>query len=284
MQHKTWTWHKSAAICCGITGLGLLLDTFMGSVPWEILCWPVNIIVLAALLCSLFLMHILRRRVYAFRYLSTLPAAIPSLAFALVLTLIMGLTRQSADGRWFSNMLSFWPFVLIYLYMTVILGLTTLRRFSHTDIPFLLNHLGLFVALVCATLGNADIRQLRMITTQGAVEQQAFDLDGKVVDAPLAIELQRFIMETYADGSPRRFASDIKVITRDGDSLTATVDVNHPLDIDGWKIYQYGYDTEAGAQSRISILELVRDPWLPFVYAGIFMMLAGALCMLLLKH
>ncbi len=36
-----------------------------------------------------------------------------------------------------------------------------------------------------------------------------------------------------------------------------------------------------GAQSQISILELVSDPWLPLVYTGIYMMLAGAVCMFL---
>jgi hypothetical protein len=52
--------------------------------------------------------------------------------------------------------------------------------------------------------------------------------------------------------------------------------------VDGWKIYQFGYDTQQGANSRISILELVSDPWLPFVYTGIYMMLAGAVCMFVL--
>ena len=45
-------------------------------------------------------------------------------------------------------------------------------------------------------------------------------------------------------------------------------------------MYQYDYDSEAGTESRFSVLELVKDPWLPLVYAGIFMMLAGALLML----
>ena len=36
-----------------------------------------------------------------------------------------------------------------------------------------------------------------------------------------------------------------------------------------------------GAQSQISILELVSDPWLPLVYTGIYMMLAGAVVLLL---
>ena len=96
---------------------------------------------------------------------------------------------------------------------------------------------------------------------------------------PITIELQKFIMETYDDGSPRRFASEIKVLTKTGKSIETVVDVNKPIEVDGWKIYQYGYDTQMGAQSEISIFELVRDPWLPAVYTGIYMMLAGALCM-----
>jgi hypothetical protein len=37
-----------------------------------------------------------------------------------------------------------------------------------------------------------------------------------------------------------------------------------------------------GSMSNISILELVSDPWLPAVYTGIYMMLAGAVCMFIL--
>ena len=96
---------------------------------------------------------------------------------------------------------------------------------------------------------------------------------------PLAIELKKFIMETYDDGSPKRFASEIQILTQSGKNIETTVDVNKPYEVDGWKIYQYGYDTQMGAQSQISILELVSDPWLPLVYTGIYMMLAGAVCM-----
>jgi cytochrome c biogenesis protein ResB len=100
-----------------------------------------------------------------------------------------------------------------------------------------------------------------------------------VQELPIAITLKQFIMETYDDGSPKRFASDIIIYTKNGDSRQATVDVNKPVEVNGWKIYQYGYDTAMGAESQFSILELVRDPWLPFVYAGIYMMLFGALTM-----
>ena len=98
---------------------------------------------------------------------------------------------------------------------------------------------------------------------------------------PLTIELKQFIMETYDDGSPKRFASEIQIQTKSGKMIETTVDVNKPVEVDGWKIYQYGYDTKMGAMSQISILELVSDPWLPLVYTGIYMMLAGVVCMFL---
>ena len=34
-----------------------------------------------------------------------------------------------------------------------------------------------------------------------------------------------------------------------------------------------------GRWSDISVFELVRDPWLPAVYAGIIMMVLGAICL-----
>ena len=63
----------------------------------------------------------------------------------------------------------------------------------------------------------------------------------------------------------------------------ATVEVNKTVEVEGWKIYQFGYDTQQGAGSQTSILELVSDPWLPLVYAGIYMMLGGAVCFILLS-
>ena len=118
-----------------------------------------------------------------------------------------------------------------------------------------------------------------MITVKGEPEWRAMDGQQRIVEMPIAIELKEFIMETYDDGSPKRFASDIQILTKTGKNIRTNVEVNKPAEVDGWKIYQYGYDTEMGAKSRISILELVSDPWLPLVYTGIYMMLGGAVCM-----
>jgi cytochrome c biogenesis protein ResB len=62
--------------------------------------------------------------------------------------------------------------------------------------------------------------------------------------------------------------------------VVTDIEVNHPFTIDGWKIYQLNYDTSRGKWSEISVLELVKDPWLPAVYTGIFMLAVGAVCMI----
>ena len=263
----------------GLICAGLILELSVGPVVWEAFAWPVNGVVLAGFLAIIAAIFLLRNKIYACRFIGTYQAAIPTLVYAVGLTIIMGLTRQTVNGTWLNNMLTFWPFVLTYVYMAVILGVVILRRLR--DIPFLLNHLGLFLAMTTATLGNADMQRLKMITTVGESEWRALTQEGAVREMPLAIELKQFIMETYDDGSPKRFASEIQILTKSGKKIQATVDVNKPIEVDGWKIYQYGYDTQMGAMSQYSILELVSDPWLPLVYTGIYMMLAGAVCMFL---
>lgn len=288
MWVKPWTLKEGFLIGAGLIMAGLMLELSVGPVVWDAFAWPVNGIVLAGFLMMIVLMHLLRKHIYTFSFLSTFHAAIPAIAIAAVLTMIMGLTRQTVNGRWENNMLTFWPFVLIYVYIAVILGLAVLKRIGHIqlkrDIPFLLNHLGLFLALTCATMGNADMQRLKMITTVGQPEWRVMDDNQQLKELDVAIELKKFIMEEYDDGTPKRFASEVNILTKSGKNLHTTIDVNKPAEVDGWKIYQYGYDTAAGAESRISIFELVRDPWLPLVYAGIAMMLVGALCLFILSQ
>ena len=284
MWTKPWTFKEGFLIGGGLIFAGLALELSVGPVMWDAFAWPANGIILVGFLAIIAVLFLLRKRVYAFQFVSTYQAAIPALVYAVVLTIIMGLTRQLKDGTWLNNMLSFWPFVLIYVYIAVILGVIILRRLMHLsswkrDVPFLLNHLGLFIALITATLGNADMQLVKMITTVGEPEWRALTQQGVVKEMPIAIELKKFIMETYDDGSPKRFASEIQILTKTGKNIETTVDVNKPYEVDGWKIYQYGYDTQMGAKSQISILEIVSDPWLPLVYTGIYMMLVGAVCM-----
>ena len=290
MWNKPWTMKEGFLIGGGLFFAGLMLQLSVGPVLWDAFAWPANGLVLSSFFVMLTAMVYLRKKVYAFQWMTTYQAAIPAMVYAVVLTIIMGVTRQQVNGTWLNNMLSFWPFVLIYVYLTVILGLTIHRRLRRLfrgqgsmkhDIPFMLNHLGLFIALTTATLGSADIQRVKMITTIGEPEWRAMEQSGAIKEMEIAIELKKFIMETYDNGAPKRFASEIQILTKSGKNIETIVEVNKPYEVDGWKIYQYGYDTQMGAQSQISILELVSDPWLPWVYTGFYMMLAGAALMTL---
>lgn len=299
----------------GLVIAGLMLELSVGPVDWNAFRWPVNGIVLAGFLALIAIFFLLRKRVYVFQFISTYKAAIPALVYAVVLTVVMGVTPQKDSSltlpregtMWINYMLSFWPFVLIYVYIAVILGLTVLRQLKSWTAALqrhslkegifslftlhssLFSHLGLFLAMTMATLGNADMQRLKMITVKGEPEWRALTSQQQIVKMPFAIELKEFIMETYDNGSPKRFASDIIItpnstLTAHPSPLTpkmeATIEVNKPAEYDGWKIYQYGYDTQMGAMSQYSILELISDPWLPLVYTGIYLMLAGALLMI----
>ena len=272
----------------GLILAGLLLEMSVGPVQWGVFRWPVNAFVLTGFLCLAAVAFLMREKVYVLRFLGTYKATIPALTYVVVLTGVMGLTRQTENGVWFGNMLTFWPFVLIYAYVALILCITVLCRLHQmiknrgiriNDIAFLLNHFGLFLAMSAATLGNADMQRLKMIAEQDVPEIRAVNQQGMIVRLPISIELKHFVIKTYDDGSPKYFASELQVRNKTGKSVRTTVEVNKPVKAAGWNIYQYGYDTEKGALSKFSILELVYDPWLPFVYAGVFMMLCGALCL-----
>ena len=215
MWTKPWTFKEGVLIGGGLVIAGLALQLSVGPVVWEAFAWPANGIVLAGFLVMLTAMVYLRKKVYAFQWMATYTAAIPAMVYAVVLTIIMGVTRQQVGGTWLNDMLSFWPFVLIYVYIAVILGLAIHQRLRKIfrgqgsrvkDIAFLLNHLGLFIALTTATLGSADMQRVKMICGIGEPEWRAMTQEGAVKEMPIAIELQKFIMDTYDNGSPKRFA------------------------------------------------------------------------------
>lgn len=406
MWQKPWRYKEGFALCGGLFLIGTLWQLTVGKCTLSLLAWPVNIYVGISYVLALVCIYIFFGKSYFVRWMSSYPAAISTLISIVGLTIIMGLTRQlpasaTVEGieSWlgFSQMLSACSFVVLFFWFTTLLGMTIIRRTHHvrwSDIPFIFNHLGLFLALTGAILGSADMQRLRMTTQKGKAEWRALNEQKEILELPLAIELHDFTIDeyppklmlidnesgkvlpenqpvnvllednfhggrlldwqitlserlplaasvntedtmkfvgfqsigaTYAvyvkavnaktqeqregwvscgsfmfpykalrlnsqaslimpDREPKRFASEVSVYTETGKNEKATIEVNHPYEIDGWKIYQLSYDEEKGRWSDISIFELVRDPWLPVVYTGIWMMIAGAICLFAMTH
>lgn len=107
-------------------------------------------------------------------------------------------------------------------------------------------------------------------TIVGWLTSGSFKLD------PQALQLDEKYSLVMLKPEPKRFSSEVQVFAKNGISTRAVIEVNKPYKIMGWNLYQFDYDKEMGKWSDLSIIELVRDPWLPVVYAGIFMLIAGA--------
>lgn len=265
-------------------------------IDWGLLAWPANAWLLCAFVAVLSVMSALRRRVRFFAWLGGRVSAVCSIACALVVTVALGLLPQnrSREGDWWQHLISSWPFVLAWAWLVLTLGLATIRvafgRWRLRTVVFVLNHLGLLVALLAATLGSADMHRLRMAV---GYEPQAvaWDEKGNTQLMDFSLELLDFtIDEEPTSGMPRKFTARVRIVGmrngassgRDCPSHEETIQVNSPAALQGWKIYLIGYEADLGEDTRYCEFELVRDPWLPWVYVGIAMMLAGAAGLFLL--
>lgn len=104
--------------------------------------------------------------------------------------------------------------------------------------------------------------------------------DGSYAVPSSQLPINKEISVAMTQLRPKKYSSDIRLYRSMDDYEDFYIEVNKPAKIDGWKIYQVGYDDLMGRWSKKSIIELVRDPWLPVVYTGIFMILIGSLYLL----
>jgi hypothetical protein len=96
----------------------------------------------------------------------------------------------------------------------------------------------------------------------------------RVVQQQLYLDQHNYLVMMRPE--PEKFSSEIIISGEEREEVPVTLEVNKPFKFKGWKLYQLSYDDRLGKWSALSVVEAVRDPWLPVVYTGIFMLLAGA--------
>ncbi len=392
---QPWGYSESIAIVAGVALIGLILQISIGSFDFFLLTNPANYIAgLVLFLLSVILGLCWSRSGFA-RWISSGAMSVTLIMAILLLTIIMGLTPQVAAGADSRMLLGFdamtcnWSFVLLYGLLLLSLGVTitvrTQRFRLRRDIPFMLQHVGLYLFLMASGLGYADMERYIMYVEEGETQWRVYNAEGEVQELPIAITLHDFDMEVYpprlvvvdratgeaqpadkpqyyqidpdlthatiagwqieqreyiheavrgADSTyravpmagatpaihitasregeqhegwvcggnrlqpymaltlsdeysvvmtpadPRRYLSDVEVFTQAGDAVEARIEVNKPLRVGDWTIYQYGYDNASGDLSSYSSFELVYDPWLTPVYAAIVLIMLGMISMI----
>lgn len=222
MWQFPWQYKEGIAIVLGLLLVGILLQLTLGSFNFFLLHSPVNLIIGGVLIVAIAVLSFVKNN-SLINWLSGVPLSVTFIGGLLVMSIIMGLTPQFASVNtdlhlhWehasFSEILDYaltklgfkqvttsWPFVLIYSFTLLILGLVIAKRLHHfrwKDYAFYLNHLGLWLFLFAAGMGSADMLRYVMYVEEGEVEWRVFDKNENVLELDIAIQLHDFVMEEY---------------------------------------------------------------------------------------
>lgn len=128
--------------------------------------------------------------------------------------------------------------------------------------------------------GSTPAARILAINKETGDRREGWVCGGNMAQLYMTLPLDTKYCVVMTKPEPKKFMSDIKVFTEDGKMAEAVLEVNKPLRIGSWTIYQYGYDNQVGRMSSYSSLELVYDPWLYPVYAGIALLAIGSVCLL----
>ncbi|MDD2345272.1 MAG: hypothetical protein PHY85_03915 [Bacteroidales bacterium] len=369
---------------------GLILQLFWGQFPYHILKFPVNLYVFAEVFFITLALWFLFKKKPFVKWLSSANAALASIAlFTFVVAIIAIFPQGSTENKiiqilGFNSVIYTWYYALAAAFFILVLGLSTLGRikpFKGRNIPFFINHFGLWLAMTTALLGFVDKQQLTMPVHTNQLVWFAENSSKEIIELPFAIKLEKFVAEYHPpkmailnnkgeaykikgdqfgevtenkklqiggynividryyhdaffisdsvinrpntagttvaaytsvyknnakiaedwlspgnymfpgkyiflhpdsilvllDPEPSYYGSEILLYTESGiEDKAETISVNKPLSAEGWMVYQHSFDNEYGKDSPYSIFSVVRDPWLPYVYTGIFLMMVGA--------
>lgn len=397
MENKTinqglWGYKESIFVGALLLLTGLALQVLIGNDVNIELRWPFNFIVFSVHIILCIFSFVFFKGTTIIRWISRVPASMVSIVMVLFLTMLIGTIPQTLENKsafltlfGLNKITQTWYFLFVIFFFSTCLLMVSIKRISLgfvSNLGFLANHLGLYIALNAGVFGSGDLVRNTMELKENKISWVANDANNKAVEMPIAVVLEDFVMDEFApklaiinhkgdlltkkgknlfmvknglkvelennysvevvnyipeavkfDSSyrsvnqegatpavyvkvgnaktgfkaegwlasgtflydqqhlaleqhhflvltkpePKKFSSKIKVFTVDKEEYSTVLEVNKPFEVMGWKMYQLSYDQRFGKYSTTSTIELVKDPWLPVVYLGVFMMIAGAI-------
>ncbi|MBI9038158.1 MAG: cytochrome c biogenesis protein ResB [Bacteroidales bacterium] len=201
-----WGYLESFIISSSILIIGFIIEFFSGDNLLKLPAWPVNLILIVIVISYIIIVQKFFKTSIV-KWFSSPPAAISAISILTFLILLMGFIPQNneaSDG--FVKMIGLthvttsWPYLLCSFFLLLILGFTIVRRLFPLTIKnfaFFLNHAGLFIVIVTASLGSADLWRLNMQTVEGRAIFTSYDHNGNSYNLPFAIKLLDFKIKEY---------------------------------------------------------------------------------------
>lgn len=238
--------------------LSLVLDVTVGSFPYQLFCFPLNILILA--LWLVFVIRAYRNRPesrFAQLMLSR-GATWFSLSLMALIGIVLGLQRVPASTSW--SVVVALLFVLTHLAFVILRGW---RNGRGIRLRFILTHVGLWLALGAGFWGAPDREQLRVAVGSNATDQ-AYTMAGAVRRLPYELSLETLTIE------PTNYEARVAI-----NDDVALLRVNHPYNYSlSQKIYLASVNAETKGDEYV-ILEIVDEPWQWLSMAGIVMLIFG---------
>ncbi len=130
--------------------------------------------------------------------------------------------------------------------------------------------------------GASSAAKIIVENTKTGKKEEHWICAGNFQYSPLTVELDKDKTLVMAPAEAKKYESVVDIYQKEDKKVVSdTIQVNHPIKVDGWKIYQVSYDDKLGKWSELSVVELVHDPWLPLVYLGIFILMAGTVAFMI---
>lgn len=255
-----------------------LLQFLTGNFPVSLMAFPLNLILAAIWYGSMYLLWKRRNKSLFVQFMLSPGATFWSIFLFTDACVVIGLTGMR-------SLTTTWVFLFILLFLLTVLFFVILRgwrqptqtgaRLGKIRWRFLLNHVGLSLALGAGFWGAPDSETVKLMAFEGKPVEHAVIPGVGRVNIKYDVFLEDFRLERFENGVPSMFEADVKV-----DGKPVNLRVNHPYSITfADQLYLSGYDSKAGEESAWCTMQIVHEPWKCWAATGILMMLAGALMM-----
>ncbi|OGV58109.1 MAG: hypothetical protein A2283_16230 [Lentisphaerae bacterium RIFOXYA12_FULL_48_11] len=159
------------------------------------------------------------------------------------------------------------------------------RNIFLKKIGFQLTHLGIIVILAGALTGYLTAKKSEFalpISSTHEIKQIPTPDGQSSYDMGFGITVTNFTVDFYeqTEGrlatTPKHFQASLQITPNDGPAISHKLEVNHPVEHQGWRFFLMSYDTES---RRYVVLGARSDPGRKVVFAGIAMLMLGCTIM-----
>ena len=249
--------------------IALILDITVGNFPYQIFCFPLNILVIALWLTIIVCSYRNRKESRFAKLMLSHGATWLALSLMAVVGVVLGLQRYPATTSWCVIVTIL--FVLTHLAFVILRGW---RVNGRVRVRFILTHVGLWLALGAGFWGAPDREQLRL-AVDSTPTNEAYTMQGTLHIMPYEICMEELIVERNEQGVATNYEARVRVANE-----SVVLRVNHPYNRTlSQKIYLAS--VKESSEGSYAIIEVVDEPWQWLSMAGIVMLILGGLLLFL---